>query len=256
MDKRGQIFILSAIIIILLLYSAVYTYNSINVYGGIEDFNENVDQFEKESTLVVNDAIYKGDSGAQQADALKEWANIFKEGVKSSDPNFGSISIYKDTDGNVHVINTLTDQTITIEYLADDADAEGTEISFFSKNIPSDDQGSEGIICTEDPILGPICTKVNTNLAEFGKKFDYAQTIEGVDLAFLCIKIEGMTLQDPKAYDSGNTIKYDESICQGGAKIPLSGFQGIETSSKDIVVGKKGETEDIIKIDYPYYYSD
>ena len=232
LGKRGQIFILSAIIIILLLYSAVYTYNSINVYGGIEDFNENVDQFEKESVLVINEAIYEGGEGAAQADALKVWANIFKEGVKSSDPNFGSISIYKDTDGNVHIINTLTDQTITIEYLTDDADAEGTEISFFSKNIPSDGQGSEGIICTKDPILGEICTEVNTKLSGFGKKFDYAQSIEGAQLDYLCIGIKDMDLG------------YNVPCPKGMFLVEVYGFKDFSTSTKPVEIGE------IVKVSY------
>jgi len=242
MSKRGQVFILSAIIIVFLIYSTVYTYNTLNVHSGLEDFEKNVNQYEKESILVVNDAIYQGKSGDQQAEELKKWASIFKEGVKSSDPNFGSISIYKDTDGNVHIINTLTNKSITIEYLSKDASAENTKLSFFS--IPPEDDETEGKVCTETE-FGKICSIVKTDVSNFGKSFDYAQSIKDIDLKYLCIKIEGFDFEEssgcPKGYHKFN--------------LDITGFNGISLSEKKNNEGEKGiydiSVEKIIKIKYP-----
>lgn len=241
MNKRGQVFILSAIIIVFLLYSTIYTYNTLNVHGGLEDFEKNVQAYEKESTLVVNDAIYQGKTGEQQADALKEWASIFKEGVKSSDPNFGSISIYKDTDGNVHIINTLTNKSITIEYLSSDASAESTKLNFFSSIVPPKGDSSEGQICSKTE-LGEICTTVNTDLSNFGSGFDYSKSIEGVDLAYLCIKVQDINLAG------------SEAPCPDGTfKVELKGFQSVSTSSQktEDVTSSDSASNNIIKVSYP-----
>jgi hypothetical protein len=242
MSKRGQVFILSAIIIVFLIYSTVYTYNTLNVHSGLEDFEKNVNQYEKESILVVNDAIYQGKSGDQQAEELKKWASIFKEGVKSSDPNFGSISIYKDTDGNVHIINTLTNKSITIEYLSKDASAENTKLGFFSKEVPPKGTDTEGKICSKTE-FGQICTTVNTDVSNFGKSFDYAQSIEDVDLAYLCIKIENLKLSS-----------YPLHCPEGTFEITLSGFQSYSTSSaqtSEQTVQDKEKTGEIVKVSYP-----
>src|SRR3989344_351165 len=69
MNKRGQIFIIIAIVVCIFVYIAFKTYNSISVQKGLETFLQNY-----------------------------AW---------KYDPNFGIITIYKDFEGNIIIRNSM-----------------------------------------------------------------------------------------------------------------------------------------------------
>ncbi len=54
MNKKGQIFIIAAIIFALAIYSVAIQYNTIKTYHGLEDYKELSDNYKKEYPKVPN----------------------------------------------------------------------------------------------------------------------------------------------------------------------------------------------------------
>src|SRR3989338_1850592 len=105
MNKRGQIFIIIAIVVCIFVYIAFKTYNSISVQKGLENFDDLRSNYEYELTLVRNECQSEGKDPNICA---QDFTDTFLQNYAwKYDPNFGIITIYKDFEGNIIIRNSM-----------------------------------------------------------------------------------------------------------------------------------------------------
>ena len=153
MNKRGQVFLLAAIIFSIAIYSVAIQYNSIIVYPNLEDFEDISENYQNEYPKVYNYAVYKGDNVAEKID---EFSADFVDEARKRDPNFGVFYAFQDVNGNVHIVNTLNDKVLTIK--TQDVDGKQVKLTL----LPSNTQ-STGHIC-----MGSLC---GTATADIGGEY-------------------------------------------------------------------------------------
>jgi hypothetical protein len=220
-DKRGQIFIMIALVLIIFIYLATTGYNSYSEIVALEEFEQLSENYETEAHKVANKAIYEGEDSAGQSKAIQDFTTEYKEFSNQIDPNFGMAYIYTDSFGVVHIFNTLTDKEITIEYLVEGAGTKQTKIFF------GGDSKTQNEVCVDQE--EEICVKVESDLTDFGESF-YSGTIENAKNLF--IQIEGAA---------------------SAVEIPLDGFKAISQSeiSDSTSTHATGNNELIARISYP-----
>ena len=170
MNKRGQIFLLAAIIIIAFLVIVTAMYNSYREEVALEDFAELSENYETEAPKVINKAIEKGEVGQLEAEALETFSQKFQDYAQQKDPNFGVMYVFKDSEGNVHIMNSLNNKVINVIFEEGQGGKE-TKISLLNYN---EDVG--GNICMDG--LG-VCTQATTTVSDFGEGF-YKTNINGL----------------------------------------------------------------------------
>lgn len=95
MNKRGQFFILIAVIlcgVILILSSRVNTYEERIL---LEDFPDLSANYAEESPKIVNDAILMGKKDAEIQTVLEDFTKNFTNYAQSIDPNLGIVYVYR-----------------------------------------------------------------------------------------------------------------------------------------------------------------
>ena len=177
-NKKGQVFIIAAIIFSIAIYSVVIPYNTIKEYPGPEDFNELSENYKAEYPKVFNYATYE--EGVELGPKLDEFTNVFLGEARKKDPNFGVLYLYKDVTGNVHVVNTLNQKVLNIRLTQ--IGAEELRIT-----VPSSTTNAGGEICVEG--IGTGCTTTNTNQGNFGSGFDNVEDFQNVQQ--LCFEVPG-----------------------------------------------------------------
>ncbi|GEM_PF-2946967 len=168
MNKRGQVFLLAAIIFILALYSITITYNSAKTYPALEDFKEQTGNYQNEFPKVINYAIYNGSNVTKQLD---EFTTLFLSEARKKDPNFGVFYVYKDSLGNIHLVNTLNNKVLNIKILDPSLTAERVALTLYSDN--GNALSSGGQICVQ----GLSCVSTSTQTSNFGSGFSNEQVI-------------------------------------------------------------------------------
>ena len=148
---------IAAVIIVALLAIVTATYNSFYVLTEIESFQEMAGNFGTEVPKVINYAIENKQNEAEAVETLMDNFNPYAHKI---DPNFGIMYIFKDTNGTVHIMNSLNKKSIEIEF-SEEYKGTKTKISL----LPSDEK-TEGDVCFEG-----ICTKVSTEVSNFGTGF-------------------------------------------------------------------------------------
>ncbi|MBS3163066.1 hypothetical protein J4427_00030 [Candidatus Woesearchaeota archaeon] len=111
MDKRGQFFILGAVIIAMALFVLMVRVNTYEEKILLEDFPDLSKNYESESIKVVNDALL---NELDPFVKLDEFTNGFVDYARTLDPNIGFIYVYKDKNGNSKVVNYLSDEPADI----------------------------------------------------------------------------------------------------------------------------------------------
>lgn len=93
MNKRGQFYIIIALIISLALFGITYKVNEIKEPVLFSDFNDVSDNYISEATLVVNDALRDHEDVKNRVDTFTD---NFLEYAKVRNPNIELIYLYSD----------------------------------------------------------------------------------------------------------------------------------------------------------------
>src|SRR3989338_6373053 len=113
MNKRGQFFLIFAAVMIMVLFTIVAQYNSIRIQVALEDFDELSDQYSEEQPKVINAAIYEGEN---PADEVLSFTEDYLQYARQREPTFGVLYTYRDDRGTVHLVNTLNDAVLNVEF--------------------------------------------------------------------------------------------------------------------------------------------
>ena len=136
MSKKGQLFLIGAIVLMMGIFIVVKVYNQATEQGGLEDFESLSKNYEVESKIVLNKALLEGKDHPEEQ--LDEFTGKFKSYGEIRDPNFGIMYAYTDKEGNTYVKNYLGDKVlritikkelendVTITVLGDKTDTSGT----------------------------------------------------------------------------------------------------------------------------------
>ena len=206
MNKKGQVFLIAAIIFIFAIYSVVIHYNTAKEYAGLEDYQDLTENYQNEFPKVANKAIYNNEDPNEE---LKKFNDKFLKQAKNKDPNFGTLYAYKDAQGNLHLVNTLTNKVITIE-LKDESRNKKVTASLASGDIES-----TGCVSIDSAGLG--CSSTPTaEIIEFGDKYRNTYDFNG-DASTLLVHIPvGNRIQtieiDIKEFTTMTYITSQESI--------------------------------------------
>jgi len=175
MNKRGQIFLIGAIVFVITIYSLVIPYNTVKTYPTPEGYTQLNENYQTEFPKVMNFAIY---NGTNITSATDNFTIGFLNEAKKKDPNFGSFYIYKDTNGNLFISNTLNDKVLKLEF----TDVKGKTVEI---GLLSADTISYGNIC----ITGVACMGAKTKVSNFGNNYYQTQL---KDPRYLRIVIDGI----------------------------------------------------------------
>ena len=175
MNKRGQIFIIIAIVVCIFVYIAFKTYNSISVQKGLENFDDLRSNYEYELTLVRNECQSEGKDPNICA---QDFTDTFLQNYAwKYDPNFGIITIYKDFEGNIIIRNSMKGgEWITVS----------SDIANQGEVVLSAYDTVEGDIEIEDlGIAGHI--SVSTTMTNWGEEIYTLDVGKDVDKLSICI---------------------------------------------------------------------
>jgi len=133
MNKRGEIYILAAIILATMLYSLSTTFNYIKQESMDDDFEKISKNYELESSKLVNNLLSKGYSDINGS--FNVFTALFTSYSKSQNPSYGVVYTlgFKDEGGNdkIQVGNYLDKETII------EAGADGYRITGCFEKVPA-----------------------------------------------------------------------------------------------------------------------
>src|SRR3989338_6527807 len=157
MNKRGQIFLIAAIIFVMAIYSVVVEYNTIKTYPGLEDYKDLSENYQTEYPKIINFALY---NSTNPVEAIDNFTQTFLQEAKKKDPNFGIFYIYKDAQGNLHIVNTLNNKVLKLELT--NIKGEQITLTLLSQSTPT-----EGNLC----IKGIGCNSVKGFVGSFDSAY-------------------------------------------------------------------------------------
>jgi hypothetical protein len=111
MNKRGQFYIIIALIISLALFGITYKVNEITEPVLFTDFNDVSENYVSEATKVVNDALEMEEEDVDGR--IEEFTDSFLDYAKQRNPNLGLLYIYSNG-GDITIENHL-DESIVID---------------------------------------------------------------------------------------------------------------------------------------------
>ncbi len=158
-SKKAQLFIIAAIIFIFALYSVVIKYNTAKSYTGLEDFKYLSDNYKSEFPKVANLALYTGKLAP--AEALTIFSGAFVQQARAKDPNFGVFYLFKDSTGDLHIVNMLNKKAIIMDFTDPTV---GDQVTI---GLQSDGNPSDGQIC----IKGGDCVGSETGVGTFDEAY-------------------------------------------------------------------------------------
>ncbi len=115
MNKRGQFYIFTAIIIGLAIFSIISQSNKLEERVLLENFNELSKNYADEAPKVVNEALKENPDSSMVAGELGSFTNNFIDYANTIDPQLGIVYVYKNPDGTATVENVGTTGTITVQ---------------------------------------------------------------------------------------------------------------------------------------------
>lgn len=181
MNKKGQVFLIAAIIFIFAVYSVIIKYNTAKEYAALEDYEEITENYQSEFPKVVNKALYKEDETVESA--LSKFNKKFLSNARQKDPNYGVLYAYKDARGNLHIVNTLNKKVINIEFVKGRS---GEQLTADKIKVTLPDAALTSRGCVTLGNLG--CTSTDAKLISFGDKYSNTYDYTG-DLTTLSIEL-------------------------------------------------------------------
>lgn len=218
MGKKGQFFLITAVIIIMSLFTVVAKYNTIRQQIALEDFQELSEQYTEERPKVINAAIF---SGEPEAPAVEVFTEQFIDYAQETQPTFGVLSVFKDSTGDVHITNSLNNKRVTIHYVNSQGVAQ-TNLLFCNSG---DACLTQGEVCTQI-LENRFCTTVGTEAGNYGTEFANEQTISDITVLRLFITDSSGQLIDVGFYDISqlvdSTILTSEEVLEDGSLVRVS----------------------------------
>ncbi len=104
MEKRGQVFLVAGIILALVLFSVSVVYNNYEEKILLEDFPDLSENYEREATKVVNEALLSGSNPAEVSTELDEFTSDYVDYARERDPNIGFVYVYWDRKEQNYII--------------------------------------------------------------------------------------------------------------------------------------------------------
>ena len=157
---KGQMFVLTAIVVIMMIWMVTATYNSATVEIALEDFNELSQNYMSEKPKVENYAILNGED---RSEAIATFSDKYVDYVRgSSQPNFGVFNVVK-VDDRYEIQNFLPNNYV----IKLEGDVEGKEIQL---NVLSNNQDTDGTISLD--VAGQVFyNKVKTDVVNFDEGY-------------------------------------------------------------------------------------
>jgi hypothetical protein len=153
MNKSGQIFLIAAIIFAVAIYSVAIEYNTLKEYPALNDYKDISQNYQNEYPKVVNYAVF---SGQNVSTVLDSFNTAFLKEAQKKDPNFGVFYAYKDTQGNLHIVNTLNNKVLNIKYTGID----GNDVTV---KLLSSGTSAPGEIC----VTGIGCSSTTSTVGNY-----------------------------------------------------------------------------------------
>ncbi len=185
--KRGQFYLVAAIIIILILYSLSTKVNVIREQPRFTDFNRIADNYLTEVTKIINYGIYSRIADIQ-ASLIAPFTANFIAYARTRDPNIGLVYVYGDNSKTV-IENHLPGDTIVYYNSSDPLAQSGRRFSSDSESI-----NQVGVTIGGEDFMHVVPVK----LGSFSSNY-YSSTLASVDN--LRIDVLGV----PYLYDRGST---------------------------------------------------
>ncbi len=184
MNKKSQVFLIAAVIFILAIYSVVIEYNTIREYAALEDYEEITENYQNEFPKVANKAIYEEVIPVE--DAISEFNSKFLKQVRQKDPNYGVLYAYRDTRGILHIVNTLNNKVVNIEFKDPETSEKVNQI------LMGDNVETRGSITLEGVGSNSVSTDVDGRFgARYENSEDYSADINEITLH---VEPEGTTI--------------------------------------------------------------
>jgi len=174
MNKRGQVFLIAAIIISLALFSVSIKYNTIKEYPLTVEYKELSNNYLNEMPKIVNYALYENQDPIP---LMNDFTNTYVKTTQQKDPNFGVFYTYEDERG-LHVVNTLNNRVLNIKIVNTENNRE--------RNILSNGRiQAGGTAC----IAGLGCTGTRAPANDFGGQWsqDMVINLESNEGIKICI---------------------------------------------------------------------
>ncbi len=171
--KRGQMFLVGAIIFVFALYTVVIPYNTVKTYPGLDDYKDLSENYQAEFPRVFNWALYRGEN---VDDSLSEFNTAFTDQARNVDPNFGVFYAFRDSNGNLRIVNNLNQKILLIDYTGEGG--QEYDIVLTSSNIRSDAE-----ICID----GLSCIGTSADLGDYGRTYNEAEIENTADVDRLII---------------------------------------------------------------------
>ncbi|MFH1637607.1 MAG: hypothetical protein ABIB71_04250 [Candidatus Woesearchaeota archaeon] len=99
MDKRGQIYILVALVLSIVIYSLVQVANSASQENLESDFESIALNFEEESSKMINSMIANGKTEEEISEAFTGFSIKFASYARTVNPGYGLLFIFKNSTG-------------------------------------------------------------------------------------------------------------------------------------------------------------
>ena len=167
MNKRGQVFLIAAVILALALFSVSVVYNSITVSPPLTEYRKLSDNYLTEYPKVVNFARFYN---ANEADAVSDFNNVFLGFARQKEPNFGVFYTFKDSRGNINIVNTLNKKVLHIE-VVDERSSEDLSFEIFPKGVEQRDNH----VCIEG-----VCNSVSVDVSDYGGRYSNEQQLSNI----------------------------------------------------------------------------
>ncbi len=169
MNKRGQVFIIAAIILAIALFSVSVTYNSISVAPPLTEYRKLSENYLSEYPKVANFARYNNDR-INEADFIDSFTDTFLSFARTKEPNFGIFYTYKDSNGNVNIVNTLNKKALIV-VVDNPAAAEDLVFEILSANFQS-----RGNVCVD----GVGCSGANSDVNNYGGDYSNQRSVRDI----------------------------------------------------------------------------
>lgn len=218
MNKKGQVYLLAALILSLVLYNLASVVNFAHFESFKADFERVSDNYNVESTRLVNSVLK---TEQEPFDALSNFTVLYMSYVKSQSPNFGLIYVFN-REGKMRIGNYL------------------------KKPVIIDTTGNYDI-----SRLGGCYEKISARIDFKGLKIDLPivdlQDLENCYQDFAYTNVIYIALEDVDEYGVSKTYWYPFSISEGGVELMVvnqleEGNQRKVSVSGELVIGEVRKT--------------
>lgn len=111
MNKRGQVYILAAIVMSIIIYGMVTITNRVVQDSVASDFERIANNYATETAKLVNSVAEKGGSADDMLDSFKKFTVLFASYSKAQSPRFELISVF-DNNQRLYIGNFLKEKII------------------------------------------------------------------------------------------------------------------------------------------------